>query len=143
MVNPWFQEIKSLGIPAIDHLFNRLDGIYVGKWRASFKTPDAVMNWRNEWATGLAERGIMPGRKSERNDYYIVIRALRNCADMYSWPPSLTEFIKACETPSRDEPLHKIEPSLVGLPPPKRVMPDNVKAVFAAVKNRAVLRNLN
>lgn len=134
---------KALGISPIDHLFNRLDGMYVGKWRSSFKSADAIENWRNEWSKELLERGILPNSKAKQNDFSIINRGLKNCSSMYAWPPSLAEFIKACEVPSRDEPLHRIEPSLVGLPPPKRVMPDDVKAVFSAIKNRSLLKKVD
>lgn len=92
--NPWFETIPALGVTAIDHLFNLLDGIYSGKWRQLFTHPDSIANWRNAWAEALFNRNITPQQ---------VKRGLINCAEMYTWPSSLTEFVKACETPARDE----------------------------------------
>lgn len=122
--NPWFETIPALGVTAIDHLFNRLDGMYAGKWRQSFTHPDSIGNWRNAWAEGLFSRHITPQQ---------VKRGLVNCVEMYAWPPSLTEFIKACETPSRDEQ----SPSTVQpLPAPDRCIPKaELKKRFAVLRS--------
>lgn len=133
-LNPWLEINQTLGLALIDHLYRRLDGLYAGKWRNIFAAPDAIENWRQAWAEALHARHVTPAQ---------IKRGLSNCIDMYDWPPSLPEFIKACQTPARDETLHKVEQSLVGLPPPKREMPDDVKAAFAAIKNRSVLKDLN
>lgn len=92
--NPWFEIIPALGITAIDHLFNRLDGMYTGKWRQAFTHPDSIGNWRHAWAEGLLERQITPIQ---------IKRGLANCVEMYAWPPSLMEFIRACESQARND----------------------------------------
>lgn len=106
--NPWKDVINALGISAIDHLFNRLDGMYTGKWRSSFHNEAAIANWKNVWAETLWDRGITLQKAK---------RGLENCIELYSWPPSLSEFIKACEMSSK----HEQAPSTVV------ALPNNVK----------------
>lgn len=126
--NPWKDVINALGISAIDHLFNRLDGMYTGKWRSAFHNEVAIANWKDVWAEALYERGITPQKAK---------RGLDNCIDLYSWPPSLSEFIKACEMPSRNEPA----------PSTFVPLPDNVKPLsyfkeeIAALKAQLIANN--
>ncbi|WP_071058697.1 replication protein P [Pelistega sp. MC2] len=127
--NPWFEIIPVLGVTAIDHLFNRLDGMYTGKWRQSFTHPNSIGNWRNAWAEALHARHITPQQ---------VKRGLANCSEMYAWPPSLTEFIKACEMPSRDEPAQS---TFKALPNDSKFLSKaEMKNGFAALK-KAVLES--
>lgn len=98
--NPWLDIRSSIGITMIDHLFNRLDGIYTGKWQQAFRTPSSIENWKSAWAESLYDRGITPEQ---------IKRGLKNCVDLYDWPPSLSEFVKACEQKSRDEQITPIE----------------------------------
>ncbi|WP_175952842.1 replication protein P [Burkholderia sp. BCC0405] len=72
----------------MDHLFNRFDGAYPNRWRASFANEQAVANWRDAWSEAFDEEGLMPQMISE---------GLKVCRKSYDWPPSLTEFLKACK----------------------------------------------
>ncbi|MCP1121551.1 replication protein P [Robbsia andropogonis] len=71
----------------MDHLFNRLDGMYPNRWRASFPSPDSIENWSAAWAEAFDEEGITP------NDIAVGLKA---CRKRFDWPPSMTEFINAC-----------------------------------------------
>lgn len=90
--NVWLSVHHRLGITLMDHLFNRMDGSYPNRWRAAFANPQAIQNWREAWSEAFAEEGISPGE---------VAAAIRNCRRTYDWPPSLTEFLRACR-PSVD-----------------------------------------
>lgn len=84
----------------IDHLYNRLDGMYTSKWRAAFPSIESIENWKAAWSDAFIERRLSPEQ---------IKRGLANCLDLYDWPPSLTEFIKACEQKSRDEQITPID----------------------------------
>lgn len=86
----WLEPHARLGISLMDHLFNRLDGAYPNKWRASFKTEQAISNWRESWAEAFDEEGITTQMISD---------GIRRCRKLFDWPPSLTEFLKACKPP--------------------------------------------
>lgn len=87
-ISVWIEPNKALdGMALIDHLFNRLDGAYPNRWRAAFPNDRAIQNWRETWSDAFNEEGITPSE---------IKSALSNCRKMYEWPPSLTEFIKAC-----------------------------------------------
>jgi len=72
----------------MDHLYNRLDGLYPHKWRSNFQNQQAIDNWCASWAESFEEEGITP------ND---VKAGLKACRTRYDWPPSCAEFIKACK----------------------------------------------
>jgi hypothetical protein len=72
----------------MDHLFNKLDGAYPNRWRAAFPNEHAIANWRDSWAEAFEEDGVTTQMISD---------ALRVCRKTYDWPPSLTEFLKACK----------------------------------------------
>ncbi len=96
----WLTINNRTGKTLMQILFDRLDGMYPKHWRAQFegKTPEAtdqnVKNWTEAWASAFESRSIAPR---------MIARALENCMDMYEWPPSLPQFIKACTTPARNE----------------------------------------
>lgn len=92
--NEWLEIHAGLGISLMDHLFNRFDGAYPNKWRASFPTPDSIRNWRESWAEKFIEKGITPAE---------VKLGLSTAIDLYEWPPSLPEFLKACRPPISPE----------------------------------------
>jgi hypothetical protein len=71
----------------MDHLFNRLDGMYPNKWRANFSGEVSIQSWREAWAEAFIEDGIVP------TDIRV---GITNCRRMYDWPPSLAEFSRAC-----------------------------------------------
>jgi hypothetical protein len=80
------------GIEPIDHLFNRMDGIYPGKWRQCFTTNESIKNWRESWADAFVEERLTPVE---------VRNGIKVCAREHEWPPSLATFIKSCR-PSID-----------------------------------------
>jgi len=103
--DPWRQVHPVLGVPLIDHLFNKLAGMYLSKWTKEFPNDVAIENWRVTWSEGLMKRNISPN---------LISRGLENCLDMYEWPPGLPEFAKACQTPSRDEQITPPERPALG-----------------------------
>lgn len=88
----WFDPMPELGISLIDHLFNRLDGAYPGKWRQNFRNQQAIDNWAESWVEAFEEEGVTP------QDVKV---GLRECRKRYGWPPSVSEFMQACR-PSLD-----------------------------------------
>lgn len=85
---PWLEMHPKLGISLMDHLFNRFDGAYPNRWRAAFASEQAIANWRESWAEAFDEEGLTPQMISD---------GLRACRKTYDWPPSITEFLKACK----------------------------------------------
>ena len=86
--NLWLRPHPKLdGISLMDHLFNRMDGLYPNRWQANFKTDSAIQNWKESWAEAFEEEGLMPQD---------VAQGIKNCRRMFDWPPSLTEFLRAC-----------------------------------------------
>lgn len=100
----WFDVIPALGISSIDHLYNRLDGKYPGKWRAQFPDPQSIQNWRESWVEAFED---------EKLTFEEVIVGLRECRKLYTWPPSDGEFIRACR-PGLD-PLAAYHEAVAGL----------------------------
>jgi len=91
----WFTPSKALdGLAPIDHLFNRLDGLYPQRWRANFKNDQSVTNWREAWVEALVEERITPQE---------VKRGLDHCRKYLAWPPSFAEFLSACRPPIDSE----------------------------------------
>ncbi len=83
----WTNVRPKLGMSLMDHLFDRLSGKYSSRWTSQFKSDRDVENWRAEWSETFAKRGITPEE---------VARGLDACNDLYTWPPTLPEFLKAC-----------------------------------------------
>lgn len=87
-LNAWLEPHPALdGVALIDHLFNRLDGLYPHRWRSAFANQHAIANWRQAWAEGLAEEGMTMAE---------IKRGLVACRRLFDWPPSFAEFVKAC-----------------------------------------------
>jgi hypothetical protein len=87
-LSAWLDPHPKLdGVALIDHLFNRLDGLYQNRWRAAFANQQAIDNWRIAWAEGFVEEGITLTE---------VKRGLDECRRRFDWPPSFAEFMKAC-----------------------------------------------
>ncbi len=86
-LSQWFDPMPELGISLIDHLFNRLDGAYPGKWRQMFRNQQAIDNWAESWVEAFEEEGITP---------HDVKVGLRESRKRYGWPPSVSEFMQAC-----------------------------------------------
>lgn len=83
----WLEVHPALGISMMDHLFNRLDGAYPTRWRAAFPSQQAIDNWRESWAESFNEERLTPDD---------IKAGLKACRKRYDWPPSISEFIKAC-----------------------------------------------
>ena len=78
------------GIALIDHLFNRLDGLYPHRWRSAFASEQAVVNWRETWADGFVEESVTMDE---------IKAGMKACRTRFSWPPSFAEFMSACRQP--------------------------------------------
>lgn len=130
--NKWFDIDPKYNLAYIDYLYHKLEGMYGKKWSSSYKTSEAIANWRREWGEALNERNIMPDK---------VKRGLENCLDMYDWPPSLSEFIKACKQPSKNEQA----PSTVALLPneikekPIREFKGQISALLMQMKRKRAM----
>jgi hypothetical protein len=84
----WLQPDEKLGGKSLMiHLYNRLDGAYPHKWRSNFLSPEALDNWACSWAEAFEEEGITPRD---------IKAGLKACRAKHDWPPSCSEFIKAC-----------------------------------------------
>ena len=92
--NVWLEprQIGDKQLSLIDHLFNRLDGMYPNRWRAAFADQTAISNWRDAWADAFIEDGLTAAE---------IAIGIKRCRQQFDWPPSLTEFIRACR-PSID-----------------------------------------
>lgn len=88
--NVWLEarSIRGESTTLIDQLFNRLDGMYPQRWRSAFADTNAIRNWRESWAEAFVEEGITPHQVAD---------GIRACRLQFDWPPSLTEFLKACK----------------------------------------------
>lgn len=87
-VSPWLLPSAKLdGRTLMDHLWNRLDGMYPGKWRKEFPDAKSIESWQDAWAEAFTEDGITPQD---------VATGLKACRRLFDWPPSLVEFTKAC-----------------------------------------------
>lgn len=91
-LSPWKASRPKLGdISILDHLFNRLDGMYPGKWKANFPGEKSIANWKDECARVFDEEGITLTQ---------IGVGLRACRKLYrDWPPSVPQFIDACKPP--------------------------------------------
>jgi hypothetical protein len=78
----------------MDRLFNRFDGMYPTRWRASFPSEQAVKNWRAAWSIAFTEQHVTPKHIAD---------GLKACATAFDWPPSITEFINLCKSPVEPE----------------------------------------
>ena len=84
----WLKPVPKLGGKTLmEHLYSRLDGGYPGKWKLNFVGEMAYENWETAWAEAFDEEGILP---------VDVALGIQNSRRMFDWPPSLTEFLRAC-----------------------------------------------
>jgi hypothetical protein len=100
----WLVTHPTLGISPIEHLWNRLDGAYPSRFRRDFVDQQAIANWNESWAEAFDEAGLT------FDDMKVGLKAVRT---RYDWPPSVSEFIKACR-PSMD-PLLTYHEATAGL----------------------------
>lgn len=93
------------GKSALDHLFNRLDGMYPGTWSKQFKTEQSLQNWRDECVTVFAEEGI---------SFEKAATGLRECRRRYpDWPPTVPQFAALCNPPV--DPMEAYQEAIAGL----------------------------
>ncbi len=85
--NIWLQTDIENGVSLMDHLYARLDAMYPLRWRSAHPTEMSLSCWRHTWAEAFEEERILPHQ---------VKSGITECRKMYDWPPSLTEFLKAC-----------------------------------------------
>ena len=88
LVGVWLKkDNKFRGLSPIEYLFKKLAMLYPRRWEDQFKSNESMQDWAICWAEELAERGIT---------FDEVKRGLARCIDLYDWPPSFPEFLKAC-----------------------------------------------
>lgn len=96
---------KLDGKSVLDHLFNRLDGMYPGKWRTYFPSEQSIQNWKDECERVFMEEGIRPAQLDV---------GLRECRRQYrEWPPSVPQLADACNPPV--DPMSAYHEALAGL----------------------------
>lgn len=100
----WLAVHPKLGISLMDHLFNRLEGLYPSRWRAAFSSEGQIQNWREVWAEAFIEDGITPAA---------IQTSLAAVRRKYPWPPSLPEFLAACRP--EIEPERAYHEAIVGI----------------------------
>lgn len=83
----WLTIHARLGISYMDHLYNRFDGAFPHKWRSNFKDEQSIENWRLTWSSQFDAIGLT---------FEEVRRGLEVCERSLDWPPSLSEFVRAC-----------------------------------------------
>ena len=91
-LGPWRLKREKLNDKCLlDHLFNRMDGMYPGKWKQNFTGVQSIDNWKDECERVFEEEGITPA--------HIAI-GLRACRKLFKdWPPSVPQFVDACLPP--------------------------------------------
>lgn len=95
-ISPWLVKNERTGQSLMQVLFDRLTGMYPRRWRESFPKDPDVGSWERSWSQAFDSRGFTP---------QMIKRGLQNCEEMFEYPPTITQFIKACTTPGRDEPV--------------------------------------
>lgn len=85
--NPKFRNLSP-----IEYLFKRFATLYPKRWSEQFRTSEELEDWKLCWAEEMADRGIT---------FEEVKNGIERCIDLYNWPPSFPEFLKACR-PSLD-----------------------------------------
>lgn len=88
-LNEWTAPRARLdGKSALQHLFNRLDGMYPGQWMKNFPSPQSIQNWKDECERVFEEEGIT---------LIQVAAGLRACRRKHpDWPPSVPQLADAC-----------------------------------------------
>lgn len=102
----WTMPVPKLdGKCLLDHMFNRLDGMYPGKWRQNFTTEQSIKNWKDEVERVFTEEGITPAH---------VKPGLQACRRLYrEWPPSVPQLADACLPPV--EPIAAYHEAVAGI----------------------------
>lgn len=78
---------KFRGKKPIDYLYERLHLLYPKRWEAQFDSKEHLEAWKECWGEELDERNVT---------FDEVKRGLARCIELYDWPPSFPEFLKAC-----------------------------------------------
>lgn len=87
----WLEVHPKLNVSLIDHLWNRLHGMYLDKWSRQFPDEVSVANWQESWIAALEAKRIVPAEINE---------GLNRCAEVHPvFPPTLGEFLAACRPP--------------------------------------------
>jgi hypothetical protein len=90
-LSAWIDPHPKLdGVALIDHLFNKLDGLYPHRWRSAFANQHAIANWRQAWAEGFADECVTLAE---------IKLGMAACRTRFAWPPSFAEFLSACRPP--------------------------------------------
>lgn len=61
--------------------------LYPKRWETQFDSVEHLEAWKQCWGEELDERGVT---------FDEVKRGLARCIELYDWPPSFPEFLKAC-----------------------------------------------
>ena len=81
----------KLGIRVIDHLFNRLDGLYPRSFKSQFADENSIKNWQEAWIVEFEQAGLTPAD---------VRNGIARLATLYpDWPPTCGQFLVACKPP--------------------------------------------
>jgi hypothetical protein len=92
-VEKWLEKNpKFRNLSPIEYLFKRFATLYPKRWSEQFRTNEELEDWKLCWAEEMADRGIT---------FEEVKSGIERCIDLYNWPPSFPEFLKACR-PSLD-----------------------------------------
>jgi hypothetical protein len=91
--NPWARGTGDKQAP-IDRLYARLEGMYLGRWRANFHTPEAIEAWAEAWSDALTRHRVTPKQA------FAALQALELGGDRP--PPTLPEFLALCQPPRLD-----------------------------------------
>ncbi len=92
----WLEPLAKLeGLSLMDHLFNRLEGMYPNLWRASFRVESSLANWRAAWAEAFSDEAITP---------HEIATGLTVCRRRHEMPPSLPQFLRACRPQANSDP---------------------------------------
>lgn len=87
----WFEvritKEKPQGESVMGRLYNRLDGIYLNKWRSNFPSQEAIDNWQVSWAEAFEEEKITLEE---------IAAGIKYCRKNLEWSPSCSQFIQAC-----------------------------------------------
>lgn len=75
------------GQKPIDALYQKLSTLYANRWEAQFRSEHQVDLWKECWAEELDELEVT---------FDEVKQGLKRCLELYDWPPSFPEFLKAC-----------------------------------------------
>jgi hypothetical protein len=88
--NSWLVPNEKLkGLTYTDHLFNKLDILYPGKWRNQFPTDGYLKDCKQAWGEELHERGIT---------LMEVKAGLDSCIKKHKdWPPNFPQFLECCK----------------------------------------------